>query len=162
MSYAPHADLLWCETAKPDLAEAQKFADGIHAQFPGKLLAYNCSPSFNWQAKLSEDTLKKFRESLAEMGYRYQFITLAGWHSLNLGMFEISRAYKDEGMYAYSEMQQREFANEEHGFRAAKHQAFVGTSYFDAVQTVISSESSTTAMSGSTEEDQFGDAAASG
>ena len=142
--------------------EAQKFADGIHAKFPGKLLAYNCSPSFNWQANLDEKTLKNFRESLAKMGYRYQFITLAGWHSLNLGMFEISRAYNSEGMYAYSVLQQREFANEEHGFRAAKHQAFVGTSYFDAVQTVISAESSTTAMSGSTEEDQFGDAAASG
>ena len=162
LSYAPYADLLWCETAKPDLGEAQKFADAIHAKFPGKLLAYNCSPSFNWQANLDTDTLKNFRESLAGMGYRYQFITLAGWHSLNLGMFEMSRAYHSEGMYAYSELQQREFDNEQHGFRAAKHQAFVGTSYFDAVQTVISSESSTTAMSGSTEEDQFGDAAASG
>ena len=143
--------------------EARKFAEAIHARFPGKLLSYNCSPSFNWQSNLDEKTLRTFREELGAMGYRYQFITLAGWHSLNLGMFELSRAYKADGMYAYSELQQREFANEEFGFRAAKHQAFVGTTYFDAVQTVISSESSTTAMTGSTETDQFDDkTAASG
>ena len=159
LSYAPYADVLWCETARPNLDEARKFAEAIHAEYPGKLLSYNCSPSFNWQANLDENTLKHFREELGAMGYRYQFITLAGWHNLNLGMFELSRAYKAEGMFAYSQMQQREFANEEHGFRAAKHQAFVGTGYFDAVQTVISAEASTTAMDGSTEEEQFDDAA---
>ncbi len=163
LSYAPYADLLWCETSKPDLGEAQCFAKSIHAKFPGKILAYNCSPSFNWQANLSEAALRDFREKLAEMGYRYQFITLAGWHSLNLSMFELSRAYCSDGMYAYSQVQQREFDQEANGFRAAKHQAFVGTGYFDAVQMTISSgETSTTAMDGSTESDQFGDAAASG
>ncbi|TFG88019.1 MAG: isocitrate lyase [Chromatiales bacterium] len=155
LSYAPYADLLWCETSKPDLAQAERFAKAIHAKFPGKLLSYNCSPSFNWKANLPVETLKEFREKLAAMGYRYQFITLAGWHALNLSMFELSRAYKQSGMYAYSELQEREFANEQHGFRAAKHQAFVGTGYFDAVQTVISGDSSTTAMKGSTEADQF-------
>ena len=159
LSYAPYADVLWCETARPNLDEARQFAEAIHAQFPGKLLSYNCSPSFNWKSNLDEKTLRNFREELGAMGYKYQFITLAGWHSLNLGMFELSRAYKQDGMYAYSQMQEREFANEEHGFRAAKHQAFVGTSYFDAVQTVISAESSTTAMTGSTETEQFEDAA---
>ncbi len=155
LSYSPYADLLWCETSKPDLAQAERFAKAIHARFPGKLLSYNCSPSFNWKANLPAETLKEFREKLAAMGYRYQFITLAGWHALNLSMFELSRAYKQSGMYAYSELQEREFANEQHGFRAAKHQAFVGTGYFDAVQTVISGDSSTTAMKGSTEADQF-------
>jgi len=155
LSYAPYADLLWCETSRPDLAQAERFARAIHAKFPGKLLSYNCSPSFNWKANLPVDTLKQFREKLAEMGYRYQFITLAGWHALNLSMFELSRAYRESGMYAYSELQEREFANERHGFRAAKHQAFVGTGYFDAVQTVISGDSSTTAMKGSTEAEQF-------
>lgn len=163
LSYAPYADLLWCETAKPDLGEAQRFAEAIHAEFPGKLLAYNCSPSFNWQANLSETVLREFREKLADMGYRYQFITLAGWHSLNLGMFELSKAYRSDGMYAYSQLQQREIDQEPDGFRAAKHQAFVGTGYFDAVQMTISSgAASTTAMEGSTETDQFGDAAATG
>jgi len=159
LAYAPYADVLWCETARPNLDEARRFAEAIHAEFPGKLLSYNCSPSFNWQSNLDEGTLRGFREELGAMGYKYQFITLAGWHNLNLGMFELSRAYKADGMYAYSQMQQREFAQEEHGFRAAKHQAFVGTTYFDAVQTVISSESSTTAMDGSTESEQFDDAA---
>mgnify|MGYP001819209505 CR=1 FL=1 len=160
LSYAPYADLLWCETARPNLDEAQRFADAIHERYPGKLLAYNCSPSFNWRANLDESTLMKFRESLAEMGYRYQFITLAGWHALNLSMFELASAYRDNGMYAYSEMQEREFAQEANGFRAAKHQAFVGTGYFDEVQTVISSgQSSTTAMDGSTEAEQFSAAA---
>ncbi len=157
LSYAPYSDLLWCETARPNLDEAQRFADAIHERFPGKLLAYNCSPSFNWRANLDEATLMKFRESLAEMGYRYQFITLAGWHALNLSMFELASAYRDNGMFAYSEMQEREFASEADGFRAAKHQAFVGTGYFDEVQTVISAgQSSTTAMQGSTETEQFG------
>lgn len=156
LSYAPYADLIWCETSKPDLAQAERFAKGIHAKFPGKLLAYNCSPSFNWKAHLQPERLKDFREKLAAMGYRFQFITLAGWHALNLSMFELARAYRQDGMLAYSEMQQREFANEAHGFRATKHQAFVGTGYFDAVQTAISGgETSTTAMAGSTESDQF-------
>ncbi len=156
LSYAPYADLLWCETSKPDLKEARRFADAIHAEYPGKLLAYNCSPSFNWKANLDDTAMKNFREDLAAMGYKYQFITLAGWHSLNLGMFELSRAYKEQGMYAYSKLQQQEFANEPQGFRAAKHQSFVGTGYFDAVQNVITSGSaSTSAMEGSTEEEQF-------
>ena len=127
LAYAPYADMLWCETAKPNLAEAKKFADAILEQYPGKLLCYNCSPSFNWKENLDEETMKNFREELFAMGYKYQFITLAGWHSLNLGMFELSKAYKENGMFAYSQMQQKEFANEENGFRAAKHQAFVGT-----------------------------------
>jgi isocitrate lyase len=155
LSYAPYADLIWCETSKPDLAQAERFAQGIHAKFPGKLLAYNCSPSFNWKANLPPERLKDFREKLAAMGYRFQFITLAGWHALNLSMFELARAYRQDGMAAYSEMQQREFANEAHGFRAVKHQSFVGTAYFDAVQTAISGEASTTAMAGSTETEQF-------
>ena len=156
LSYAPYADLLWFETAKPDLSEAERFSKEIHEQFPGKLLAYNCSPSFNWQANLSEIELREFRERLAAMGFKFQFVTLAGWHALNLIMFELSREYLQDGMYAYSEMQQREIANEPNGFRATKHQAFVGTGYFDAVQTTITSGvSSTTAMDGSTEEDQF-------
>ena len=155
LSYAPYADLLWFETAKPDLSEAERFSKEIHGQFPGKLLAYNCSPSFNWQANLSEIELREFRERLAAMGFKFQFVTLAGWHALNLIMFELSKEYLKDGMYAYSEMQQREIANEPNGFRATKHQAFVGTGYFDAVQTTITSDSSTTAMDGSTEEDQF-------
>jgi isocitrate lyase len=156
ISYAPYAELLWCETSRPDLAQARRFAEGVHARYPGKLLAYNCSPSFNWKANLSEGALRRFREELGAMGYKYQFITLAGWHALNLSMFELSRAYRQDGMLAYSQMQQREFANEAHGFRAARHQAFVGTGYFDAVQTAISGGStSTTAMKGSTEDEQF-------
>jgi isocitrate lyase len=156
LSYAPYADLLWCETSKPDLKQAQKFADAIHAQFPGKLLAYNCSPSFNWKANLDDETMKHFREELGAMGYKFQFITLAGWHALNSSMFKLSRAYKAEGMYAYSQMQEQEFADEKHGFRAAKHQSFVGAGYFDAVQnTIMQGHSSTTAMDGSTEEEQF-------
>jgi len=156
LSYAPYADLLWFETAKPDLSEAERFSKEIHEKFPGKLLAYNCSPSFNWQANLSEIELREFRERLAAMGFKFQFVTLAGWHALNLVMFELSKDYLQDGMYAYSEMQQREIANEPNGFRATKHQAFVGTGYFDAVQTTITSGvSSTTAMDGSTEEDQF-------
>lgn len=156
LAYAPYADLLWCETSKPDLAQAKRFADAIHAQYPDQLLAYNCSPSFNWKANLDDATMKTFREELGKMGYKFQFITLAGWHALNLSMFELSRAYKAEGMYAYSQLQEREFADEAHGFRAAKHQAFVGAGYFDSVQnTIMSGMSSTTALSGSTEEEQF-------
>ena len=156
LSYAPYADLLWCETAKPNLDEARRFADSIHKKYPHQMLAYNCSPSFNWKENLDEGTMKRFREELYKMGYKYQFITLAGWHSMNLGMFELSKAYKEEGMWAYSQLQQKEFANEEHGFRAAKHQVFVGTGYFDAIQnTITQGQTSTTAMKGSTEEDQF-------
>ena len=156
LAYAPYADLIWCETSKPDLAQAKRFADAIHAEFPDQLLAYNCSPSFNWKANLDDETMKTFREELGKMGYKFQFITLAGWHALNLSMFDLSRAYKAEGMYAYSQLQQREFADEAHGFRAAKHQAFVGAGYFDAVQnTIMNGLSSTTALEGSTEEEQF-------
>ncbi len=156
LAYAPYADLLWCETGKPNLDEARKFAEAIHAQFPDQLLSYNCSPSFNWKANLDDKTMQTFREELAAMGYKFQFITLAGWHALNLSMFELATAYKKDGMYAYSQMQQREFAREADGFRAAKHQAFVGTGYFDAVQTAITAgDASTTAMDGSTESEQF-------
>jgi len=156
LAYAPYADLLWCETSKPDLKQAQRFADAIHAEFPGKLLAYNCSPSFNWKTNLDEETMRHFREKLGAMGYKFQFITLAGWHALNSSMFRLSRAYKADGMYAYSQLQQQEFADEKFGFRAAKHQSFVGAGYFDAVQnTVMAGLSSTTAMDGSTEEEQF-------
>ncbi len=155
LSYAPYADLLWCETAKPNLDEARRFAEAIRAQFPGKMLAYNCSPSFNWAANLDEKTMRHFREELFAMGYVYQFITLAGWHAMNLSMFELAAAYREEGMYAYSQMQNREFDLETEGFRAAKHQAFVGTGYFDAVQTTIGGETETTALTGSTEEEQF-------
>src|SRR3984957_10482253 len=156
LAYAPYADLLWCETSKPDLAEAREFAAAIHEKFPGKLLAYNCSPSFNWQAKLNQSTMKSWREQLAAMGYRFQFITLAGWHALNLSMFELATAYREDGMLGYSQMQQREFGQEQAGYRATKHQAFVGTGYFDAVQTAITAgQTSVGAMAGSTEEDQF-------
>ena len=156
LSYAPYADMLWCETSKPDLAQAKRFAEAIHAEYPDQLLAYNCSPSFNWQANLDEDTMRRFREELGAMGYKFQFITLAGWHALNSSMFRLSCAYKSDGMYAYSQLQQREFTDEERGCRAAKHQSFVGTGYFDAVQnTIMSGLSSTTAMDGSTEEEQF-------
>ena len=156
LAYAPYADLIWCETSKPDLEQARRFADAIHAIYPGKLLAYNCSPSFNWKANLDDETMKTFREELGKMGYKFQFITLAGWHALNLSMFELARAYKQEGMYAYSRLQQEEFANEKVGFRAAKHQSFVGAGYFDAVQnTIMHGLSSTTALAGSTEEEQF-------
>lgn len=156
LSYAPFADLIWCETSKPDLAEARKFSEAVKKKYPDQLLAYNCSPSFNWKANLDDKTMRRFREELAAMGYRFQFITLAGWHSLNLGMFELSRAYQAEGMYAYSNFQQKEFSNEEYGFRATRHQSFVGTGYFDTVQTTIAGgQASTTALSGSTEQEQF-------
>jgi isocitrate lyase len=156
LAYAPYADLVWCETSKPSLAEARRFAEAMKKQFPDKLLAYNCSPSFNWKANLDAETMKNWREELAGMGYRFQFITLAGWHALNLSMFELASAYRDNGMYGYSQLQQREFSLESNGYRATKHQAFVGTGYFDAVQTVITSGlSSTTALTGSTESEQF-------
>jgi isocitrate lyase len=156
LSYAPYADLVWCETARPDLAQARRFADALHARHPGKLLAYNCSPSFNWQANLDAAAMRCYREELAAMGYRFQFITLAGWHALNLSMFELASAYREEGMYGYSRLQQREFAQEGAGYRAARHQAFVGTGYFDAVQAAITTgQCSTGAMAGSTEHEQF-------
>jgi len=156
LSYAPYADLLWCETSKPDLAQAQRFADAIHAESPDQLLAYNCSPSFNWKANLDEKTMLRFREELGAMGYKFQFITLAGWHALNSSMFRLSKAYKADGMFAYSKLQEQEFSDEQYGFRAAKHQSFVGAGYFDAVQnTIMAGLSSTTAMDGSTEQDQF-------
>jgi isocitrate lyase len=156
LAYAPYADLIWCETSKPNLNEAREFASAIHEKYPEKLLCYNCSPSFNWQANLNEKELRSFREQLFEMGYKYQFITLAGWHSLNLGMFEIARNYCREGMYAYSQFQQKEISQEKQGFRATKHQAFVGTGYFDAVQnTIMQGQSTTTALQGSTEQEQF-------
>ena len=156
LSYAPYADLIWCETSTPDLNQARRYAEAIHRQYPDQLLAYNCSPSFNWKANLDENTMRHFREELNAMGYKFQFITLAGWHSLNLGMFELSRAYKQEGMLAYSRMQQREFDQESNGFRAAKHQSFVGAGYFDALQnTITAGQNSTNALTGSTEEEQF-------
>jgi len=156
LAYAPYADLIWCETSKPDLDQARRFAEAIHEVYPQQLLAYNCSPSFNWRANLDDETMKTFREELGRMGYKFQFITLAGWHALNSSMFRLSRAYKAEGMYAYSQLQQREFADEQHGFRAVKHQSFVGAGYFDAVQnTIMEGLSSTTALHGSTEEEQF-------
>ncbi len=156
LAYAPYADMLWCETSKPDLGQAKRFADAIHAEFPDQLLAYICSPSFNWKANLDDKTMRNFREELGKMGYKFQFITLAGWHALNSSMFNLSRAYKAEGMYAYSKLQEQEFADEAQGFRAAKHQSFVGAGYFDAVQnTIMAGQSSTTALDGSTEEEQF-------
>ena len=156
LSYAPYADLIWCETSKPDLEQAKHFADAIHAEYPDQFLAYNCSPSFNWKGHLDEKTMLSFREELNAMGYKFQFITLAGWHALNLSMFELSCAYRDKGMYAYSSLQEREFTQEDNGFRAAKHQSFVGAGYFDAVQnTITSGQNATTALEGSTEEEQF-------
>ena len=159
LSYAPYSDMLWCETSKPNLDEAREFANAIHAEFPGKLLSYNCSPSFNWKENLDENTMRTFREQLFEMGYKYQFITLAGWHNLNLGMFTLSKNYLESGMLAYSNMQEKEFENEKHGFRSAKHQAFVGTGYFDKLQnTITQGDNETTALTGSTEEEQFKEA----
>ena len=156
ISYAPYADLVWCETAEPNLAEARRFAEGVHAAHPGKLLAYNCSPSFNWKKKLDDATIAKFQHELAAMGYRFQFVTLAGFHALNHGMFELSRTYKDEGMTAYSRLQEAEFASEAAGYTAVKHQREVGTSYFDDVASVIAAgHLSTAALADSTETAQF-------
>ncbi len=157
LAYAPYADVVWCETAHPDMDEARRFAEAIHARFPGKLLAYNCSPSFNWKRNLGESDIVKFQRELGQMGYAFQFVTLAGFHTLNASMFELAVGYRDHGMAAYSHFQQREFQlEEEHGFRAIKHQSFVGAGYFDEVQMVISQgESSTVALKGSTEEEQF-------
>ncbi len=156
LAYAPYADLIWCETSEPDLDEAKRFAEAIHKEFPGKLLAYNCSPSFNWKRKLDDATIAKFQRELGAMGYKFQFITLAGFHALNYSMFELARKYRDQGMTAYAELQQAEFAAEVHGYTATKHQREVGAGYFDEVSMVISGgTSSTTALKGSTEEEQF-------
>lgn len=156
LSYAPYADLIWMETGNPDLGLAKEFADAIHAKYPGKMLAYNCSPSFNWAKFMDEKTMLTFREELAKMGYKFQFITLAGFHALNTSMFELSKAYVERGMAGFSQLQQREFALEKDGFKAIKHQSFVGTGYFDAVQNVVQQgNSSTTALAGSTEAEQF-------
>ena len=156
VSYAPYADIIWCETATPDLEEARRFAEGIHRAYPGKLLAYNCSPSFNWEKHLDPSSIRKFQEELGSMGYKYQFVTLAGFHSLSVSMFDLARQYAVEGMAAYVRVQRKEFEAEPAGYSAVKHQAFVGTEYFDEVSTVISSgTSSTTAMDGSTETAQF-------
>jgi isocitrate lyase len=156
LAYAPYADLIWCETSEPNIEEARKFAQAIHAQFPGKLLAYNCSPSFNWKKKLDEKSIAEFRETLGKMGYKFQFITLAGFHALNHGMFELARDFNERGMAAYAEFQQREFASEQYGYTATRHQREVGTGYFDEIARVVSEgTASTTALTGSTEEEQF-------
>ncbi len=157
LAYAPYADLIWCETSSPDLSEARRFAEGIHARFPGKLLAYNCSPSFNWSRHLDAAGIARFQHELGTMGYAFQFVTLAGFHALNLSMFELALGYRERGMSAYAELQDREFElQESHGYGAVKHQAFVGTGYFDEVAKAISAgESSTAALKDSTEEHQF-------
>jgi len=156
LSYAPYADVVWCETSEPNLEQARRFAEAIHEKFPGKLLAYNCSPSFNWKKKLSEDEISRFQEEIGAMGYRFQFVTLAGFHALNYSIFDLARNYRERGMDAYSELQQAEFAAEEHGYTATKHQREVGAGYFDEVaQIVAGGAASTTALSGSTEEAQF-------
>ena len=157
ISYAPYADLIWCETSEPNIEEARRFAEAVHAQYPGKLLAYNCSPSFNWKKKLDDATIAKFQKELAAMGYKFQFITLAGFHSLNLAMFELARKYRETGMTAYSALQEKEFASErECGYEGVKHQRFVGTGYFDKItQAIAGGCSSITALAGSTEAEQF-------
>ena len=157
LAYAPYADVLWCETATPDLEDARVFAEAIHAKFPGKFLAYNCSPSFNWKRHLDDATIAKFQRELGAMGYKYQFVTLAGFHTLNTSMFDLAKSYRTEGMTAYSRLQEHEFDLErDHGFRAIKHQSFVGAGYFDQLQSIISAgKASTSALKGSTEEEQF-------
>ena len=156
LAYAPHCDLIWCETAKPNLQEAKIFAEAMHKKFPGKLLAYNCSPSFNWKKNLSDKEISIFQDEIGKMGYKFQFITLAGFHAQNFAIFDLAKKYKKDGMSAYSKLQQQEFDSEKRGYTATKHQREVGTSYFDAVSNAISSgKSSTTAMKDSTESDQF-------
>ncbi len=156
LAYAPYADLIWFETGKPDLGEAREFAAAIHDRYPGKMLAYNCSPSFNWKANLNDETIARFQLALAEMGYKYQFITLAGFHALNYSIFDLASKYRDSGMSAYVELQEQEFASEDRGYTAHKHQREVGAGYFDAVtQAITGGNSSITALSGSTEEEQF-------
>jgi isocitrate lyase len=162
LAYAPYADMLWCETSEPSLEEAKRFAESIHAEYPDQLLAYNCSPSFNWKKKLDEATIAKFQRELGAMGYKFQFVTLAGFHALNTSMFELARDYRESGMSAYSNMQELEFQYQgSDGYRAVKHQKFVGAGYFDEVaQTIAGGTSSTTALQGSTEEAQFDDSEA--
>ncbi|ALO12382.1 Isocitrate lyase [Streptomyces venezuelae] len=155
LAYAPYADLIWVETGTPDLDQAREFAEAIHARYPDQMLAYNCSPSFNWKAALDDDQIAKFQRELGAMGYKFQFITLAGFHSLNHGMFDLARGYAQHGMTAYVDLQEREFAAQAQGFTAVKHQREVGTGYFDLVSTAVNPDSSTTALSGSTEEEQF-------
>jgi isocitrate lyase len=157
LAYAPYADLLWCETSTPDLGEAREFAAGIHDRYPGKRLAYNCSPSFNWSKHLDAATIARFQEELGGMGYAFQFVTLAGFHALNLGMFELAQEYRERGMAAYARLQDREFAlSNPHGYTAVKHQSFVGTGYFDEVaKTIADGQLSTAALKDSTEEQQF-------
>jgi isocitrate lyase len=156
LAYAPYADMLWCETSHPDLVEARRFADAIHAEFPGKRLAYNCSPSFNWRRHLDSETIATFQRELGAMGYRYQFVTLAGFHAMNASIFELALGYRDRGMAAYSAVQEREFVLENDGYRAVRHQTFVGTGYFDRIaQAITGGKSSLGAMQGSTEEEQF-------
>jgi isocitrate lyase len=157
LAYAEVADMVWCETGTPDLKFAKDFADAIHAKFPGKMLAYNCSPSFNWKKNLDDATIAKFQRELGAMGYKFQFITLAGFHNLNYGMFELAYGYARKNMSAFVEMQEKEFAAAERGFTAVKHQREVGTGYFDAVTTTIEREASTAALKGSTEDEQFFD-----
>jgi isocitrate lyase len=155
-AYAPYCDLIWCETSRPDLEEARVFAQGVHAEHPGKMLAYNCSPSFHWEKHLDRDAIRTFQRELAAMGYKFQFVTLAGFHALNFGMFRLARDYREQGMLAYSELQQSEFAAETEGYTATKHQREVGTAYFDLVREIVTQgEASTGAMAGSTEEAQF-------
>ncbi len=156
LAFAPHADLLWWETSRPNLEEARRFAEAVQREFPGKLMAYNCSPSFNWEAKLDKDTIARFQRELGAMGYKFQFVTLAGFHSLNHSMFELARGYRERGMAAYSELQQAEFASEAHGYTATRHQREVGTGYFDLVaETLSGGQASTTALGESTEAEQF-------
>lgn len=156
LAYAPYADLIWCETSEPNIEEARLFAEAIHEKYPGKLLAYNCSPSFNWKKKLDDQTIASFQKEIAKFGYKFQFVTLAGFHALNYSMFELARKYKEAGMAAYSELQQAEFDSEQYGYTATRHQREVGTGYFDEVAQVISGgTSSTTALKGSTEAEQF-------
>jgi isocitrate lyase len=155
LAYAPHADLVWFETSTPDLGEAREFAEAIHEKFPGKPLAYNCSPSFNWRKHLDDRTIATFQSTLAEWGYRFQFITLAGFHSLNAAMFELARGYAEEQMAAYVRLQEHEFALEEFGYTATRHQREVGAGYFDLVTQAVSPDASTLALRGSTEEAQF-------
>jgi isocitrate lyase len=156
LSYAPYADLLWCETSTPDLKQARRFAEGVHAKFPEKMLAYNCSPSFNWKKNLDDSTIARFQRELGAMGYRFQFVTLAGFHAMNHALFDLASKYREAGMAAYSAMQQEEFQAERHGYTATRHQREVGTGYFDAVAEIISGGlSSTTALKDSTESHQF-------
>jgi isocitrate lyase len=156
LAYAPYADLIWCETSTPDLAQARRFAEAVHARYPGKLLAYNCSPSFNWRKHLDERTIARFQRELGAMGYKFQFVTLAGFHVLNHGMYQLARGYRERGMSAYTELQQAEFAAEPDGYTATRHQQEVGTGYFDRVAQVLSAgAASTLALGDSTEAQQF-------